>query len=872
MGIDTPIQVTIKAKGCEASGESTDNGFLVHTGSTLRRETVDSAPKTLIPQRKKLIAAGVIEEKDGLLRFAQDHLFDTPSGAAAMVMGRTANGWIEWKTSDGTTLGKIKHGNGEHVLGPERTRQILDRYNRLFTDGKLLTNGQIEQYTSAFRERFHPDSLSKMDDETLIELYNFGNHDSLVYWLEFKHDDEFQTRAFGSIAGGAAHKFGVFFSKEKGTWQSRDQSNNSCEIAMPQAIEIAIRNREQLTLGIQLLEEFPVNGSDDEYARLQSQMDELAPDVSNLAWGHKYFSLFYPDKLDNYHVSYLQRFHLMKLLQFPPEGEGRYLCAGRFTSGTRETGLSMYHFTSTLNHINGARHHYWRVGTHGGKTDISYWEMMRERNCIAIGWKELGDISWVEANKKSRERLKALLMEKYPNKNAKSAGNNGSQITHYIATMKRGDIVAAADGKKILGLGRVTGDYTYEPKFDFPHHRSVEWLDLGEWKFPHTEGLMSTVRELKKYNENILEIERRVQAGRIPPPPPPHHFQGIPGRIQSILKRKGQVILYGPPGTGKTYWAEKAAMDLAAVSTFGHLFGDLNESDKKTVAGNGESPGLVRWCCFHPAYGYEDFLEGYRPSVQDGQVFFEIRDGVFKKLCYDAEKKPDRNFYLIVDEINRGDIPRIFGELLTVLEKDKRGKQLVLPVSQESFSVPNNVFLIGTMNTADRSISLLDAALRRRFGFIELMPDSSVLRDIVVKGVPLRGWFEALNKRIREHVGRDARNLQIGHSYLMTSSVPIVNFNALKRAIRDDIIPLIEEYCYEDFATLQKILGNGLVDSEKQVVLRELFEEDQEENLVQALLEPCPDIATSSEALSSEEDADDVDNSEDEEELAEESP
>jgi len=131
--------------------------------------------------------------------------------------------------------------------------------------------------------------------------------------------------------------------------------------------------------------------------------------------------------------------------------------------------------------------------------------------------------------------------------------------------------------------------------------------------------------------------------------------------------------------------------------------------------------------------------------------------------------------------INRGDIPRIFGELLTILEKDKRTNRIVLPVSQEIFTIPRNVFVIGTMNTADRSISLLDAALRRRFGFIEMMPDGTVLRDSVVAGIPLRAWFDALNTRIREHVGRDARNLQIGHSYLMQGGSPMTNDLGSKR-------------------------------------------------------------------------------------------
>jgi len=192
-------------------------------------------------------------------------------------------------------------------------------------------------------------------------------------------------------------------------------------------------------------------------------------------------------------------------------------------------------------------------------------------------------------------------------------------------------------------------------------------------------------------------------------------LDGIPGRVQSIVERKGQVILYGPPGPGKTYWAQKTAFDHAAVSAFGKVFDALDDGEKKLIVGDGNASGLVWLCCFHPAYGYEDFLEGFRPHTVNDQVSFELRNGIFKKLCRDAKKTPDCNFYLIVDEINRGDIPRISGELLTTLEKDKRAKQIILPVSQEIFSVPKNVYVIGTMNTADHSISLLDAALLWRW-------------------------------------------------------------------------------------------------------------------------------------------------------------
>ena len=224
---------------------------------------------------------------------------------------------------------------------------------------------------------------------------------------------------------------------------------------------------------------------------------------------------------------------------------------------------------------------------------------------------------------------------------------------------------------------------------------------------------------------------------------------------------------------------------------------------------------------------------------------FTRRDGIFKQLCDDARAESQRKFYLIIDEINRGDIPRIFGELLTVLEKNKRGKAIVLPLSRTRFQVPDNVLVIGTMNTADRSIALLDAALRRRFGFIELMPDYAVLENAVVGGIPLKPWLRALNQQILTHIGHDARNLQIGHAYFLASEKPITDWERFVRVIREDIIPLLQEYCYEDYHTLVEILGTELVDADGQRIRQELFDVKQQDKLVQALLAIDPEITTS---------------------------
>ena len=443
-------------------------------------------------------------------------------------------------------------------------------------------------------------------------------------------------------------------------------------------------------------------------------------------------------------------------------------------------------------------------------------------------------------------------------------GNFTGQVFNFIH-LAEGDVVLASEGATILGIGTVAGEYYYDEAHPFAHKSPVKWLDFGDWKLDPFEGPLRTLHRLKDARNLVAVEERLLNPETVPPaidatergPRSERvvvipHLDGLSGRIQTILDAKGQVILYGPPGTGKTYWAQGAARELAALHAFGLHFDQLDVGQRQAVTGNGAQLGLVRTVTFHPAYGYEDFLEGYRPILSGNQMAFVRQDGIFKRLCQDAEGRSDRRFYLIIDELNRGDIPRIFGELLTVLEKDKRGLTLLLGVSGEPFRVPENVYVIATMNTADRSIALLDAALRRRFGFIELIPDSKVLGKTNVGGVPLGRWLEALNGRVREYAGHDARNLQIGHSYLLENGRPIESTSKLAQVVRNEIIPLVQEYAYEDYATLEKILGPGLVDTQHLRVHEELFEAAREDEFIKCLLDFDPEMTTASDAVEAE--------------------
>jgi 5-methylcytosine-specific restriction enzyme B len=243
-----------------------------------------------------------------------------------------------------------------------------------------------------------------------------------------------------------------------------------------------------------------------------------------------------------------------------------------------------------------------------------------------------------------------------------------------------------------------------------------------------------------------------------------------------------------------------------------HVLGDIKKRNPH-LAGMPDQPvqSLTR-VTFHPSYTYEDFVEGFRPRASStGGLDLVLTDGVFKTVCAAASADPSNRYVVLIDEINRGNIPKIFGELITLIEMDKRGLTVRLPQSGEEFSVPSNVWIIGTMNTADRSIHLLDTALRRRFAFIELLPDGEALSGATAGTLDLGIFLSVLNDRIRQRVGREK---QVGHSLFFDKGTPIDSPKAFASLFHHELLPLLQEYLYENYADLADLLGAQVIDAE----------------------------------------------------------
>ena len=242
--------------------------------------------------------------------------------------------------------------------------------------------------------------------------------------------------------------------------------------------------------------------------------------------------------------------------------------------------------------------------------------------------------------------------------------------------------------------------------------------------------------------------------------------------VNTLLQEKCQVIFQGPPGTGKTYVAQKLAQHLAG------------------------SPDRVALVQFHPSYAYEDFVQGYRPALIDGQPGFRLTDGPLLRAAKRAQAEPDAPHFLLIDEINRGNLAKVFGELYFLLEY--RSDEIQLQYSAEPFALPENLYIIGTMNTADRSIALVDLALRRRFHFVEFHPDQppiqGLLRRYLDANAPAMVWVADVVDRANDLL-RDDRHAAIGPSYFMR---PDLDDAAVRRIWRYSVLPYIEERLFGD--------------------------------------------------------------------------
>ncbi len=417
------------------------------------------------------------------------------------------------------------------------------------------------------------------------------------------------------------------------------------------------------------------------------------------------------------------------------------------------------------------------------------WDEIFKNGIITIGRDYLGDPTIYNSRQEMQSAMQDYGTELY----ATTYQNASLEVWQFITEMKPGDIVIVKEGRKtILGRGIVESDFLYDEKkpTEFKYYRKINWTHKGNWEHP---GSAITKRltditpypdYIKKINE-LFGIEAEVQQTDNKPYTKDDFLSEVfidetnYTNLVNLLKIKKNIILQGAPGVGKTFIADRLAYS---------IMGEVDTSRIKMIQ-------------FHQSYSYEDFIMGYRPTESGG---FVLQKGEFYNFCRKAAED-GRDHFFIIDEINRGNLSKIFGELFMLIEADKRGnKKLNLLYSNEQFSIPSNLYIIGMMNTADRSLAMMDYALRRRFAFVELSPafENSTFKKYAEKLNNPK--FLSLIQKIQElnnDIEQDAtlgRGFRIGHSYFYEKDTNLITDSWMQSVVNYEIIPLLEEYWFDE--------------------------------------------------------------------------
>ncbi len=764
------------------------------------------------------------------------------------------------------------------------------------------------------REKFPMESIATLP----LEKYAIGLGEGTLCY-----EYEFGSVPLGSIKGGSAAKFLVFFNKGKGVWKStlraEPDPHKAWELlraGLVESLQLAAAGR---------WEEIDPNPIAQYVPALRAKM----------------LHVFYPDELlPIFAYSLLKRFTEDFNLNWKRPKNAYAVTANRFLLQHLRTIPELSGWSTTeLMHLL----HAWsptpeepevRVFKVSPGEDAMYWDTCLERGLMIIGWGETGDLSAASSLKDVKVAMQAA---GYYADSKMSLTKKSKEVWNFISA-KPGDIIAANRGtSQILALGTVI-DPCYEfmspslvASSDFTHCLHVEWdTDKAKQIPAQAEWVFKTVQVLTG------DVRRLVLGEDLPPPISPTTPQPMSAALNQIL--------YGPPGTGKTYSVIREAARIVSGEATKQRYDEAVQQ------------GRVRLATFHQSFSYEDFIEGIRPVMSEsGSASFQVRDGVFKEIAIEAmfaclervasqagtnfevswkrlmesiravdqleipglgsrtwiltetaqgnisatnlttkkefqcgrsalskvwhalaprehinsgdseraygkpghhhviaavynymqtrkgidveehldalevanygtaergqiardylelgiksswQLRADKNYppyVLIIDEINRGNISRIFGELITLIEDDKRHGEsnaivVTLPSSRELFTVPPNLYLLGTMNTADKSLALLDVALRRRFEFNELAPDFSVCA-----GLPdeMREVMEVMNHRLEIRKDRDHR---IGHAFF----IGVTDARGFNRVFRCKVVPLLQEYFFNDIDGARYVLG-----------------------------------------------------------------
>lgn len=640
----------------------------------------------------------------------------------------------------------------------------------------------------------HLKSLSGKELLTSLFYNDKGNKLNLCYVLEMDKD---MREIFGSIAGGAAYKFGLFFHKKTQSWTCGSPAK-PVKLTENEAIQKAEEIRNDLVAGAEIISSFgPLNSTAD-YEQLYKQLEHISG--INTVWRMKYYQMLFPILFAPFYGQDIQLDVLHFLNQTPSEIP--FIRMGQialFSKKCNIPGIVFGHIwgrstnhnnksnDSETNTLSDKKHklHYWMYTVF----DDTSWMECQQKEIMVLGMDDIGDYSQYD----SKESLRQELISTYDNSTSRK--NQALMAWNFANKLAINDVIFAKRSNTLVGKGIVTGDYIFDDsRQEYKNIRTVKWLQIGEWEHPgkSVAKRLTDITPYTDYIEKLITIFTPDELDDVDTQPEVDYPEYSSADFLSdvymseqdyetlvnVLKMKKNIILQGTPGVGKTFTAKRLAYS---------IIGSKN-------------PDRVQMIQFHQSYSYEDFIEGYRPT-ENG---FTIKKGSFYKFCKLAEDDDENDYFFIIDEINRGNLSKIFGELFMLIEKDKRGIELQLLYSDENFSVPPNVYIIGMMNTADRSLAMLDYALRRRFSFFTMKPGFNTIGFQTYQDSLKSDAFKKLISCIKQLNSKIAADISlgegfcIGHSYFCGLTAKTATVQTLTSIIEYELIPLLKEYWFDE--------------------------------------------------------------------------
>ena len=640
----------------------------------------------------------------------------------------------------------------------------------------------------------HLKSLSGKELLTSLFYNDKGNKLNLCYVLEMDKD---MREIFGSIAGGAAYKFGLFFHKKTQSWTCGSPAK-PVKLTENEAIQKAEEIRNDLVAGAEIISSFgPLNSTAD-YEQLYKQLEHISG--INTVWRMKYYQMLFPILFAPFYGQDIQLDVLHFLNQTPSEIP--FIRMGQialFSKKCNIPGIVFGHIwgrstnhnnksnDSETNTLSDKKHklHYWMYTVF----DDTSWMECQQKEIMVLGMDDIGDYSQYD----SKESLRQELISTYDNSTSRK--NQALMAWNFANKLAINDVVFAKRSNTLVGKGIVTGDYIFDDsRQEYKNIRTVKWLQIGEWEHPgkSVAKRLTDITPYTDYIEKLITIFTPDELDDVDTQPEVDYPEYSSADFLSdvymseqdyetlvnVLKMKKNIILQGAPGVGKTFTAKRLAYSIIGA----------------------KNPDRVQMIQFHQSYSYEDFIEGYRPT-ENG---FTIKKGSFYKFCKLAEDDDENDYFFIIDEINRDNLSKIFGELFMLIEKDKRGIELQLLYSDENFSVPPNVYIIGMMNTADRSLAMLDYALRRRFSFFTMKPGFNTIGFQTYQDSLKSDAFKKLISCIKQLNSKIAADISlgegfcIGHSYFCGLTAKTATVQTLTSIIEYELIPLLKEYWFDE--------------------------------------------------------------------------